>query len=422
MASIASRTNQLGNPTTLRRFRLSWTSGLLGLVFTALSAATGLAANSIPMLNLNQFQQQDLRALSMGNAFGSIARGETALQYNPAGLATYDFDLKVDASATYMGERGKFVDDTLKVTSGNPTNQDVVNYLNKYDGTTQTYVLQTFPSAVANLGEFNLGLGIGNLDVQRYQIQFLQTTAGVVSPADSFAVSEDRAQLALGGIGFKLFQGKALFGVTSKTVRYTESSSVIPFAQLLASSKINFNMTDNTYNQVQAYDAGFIYRVEWLPALKPQWSLSAYNIGGYTLKSSLPAANPRQQLYVPDSYNFGMSLQPDFGFVHVLMSAEYEDIGAAIKVPDANNVNQPRDSAQQIHAGVEVGLFKTPTGNNWLSVRGGSNGGYVTYGAEVNLGGFLRGVYSYGTENFGYKGHPTIFKFEAYQLALGIAW
>jgi len=46
----------------------------------------------------------------------------------------------------------------------------------------------------------------------------------------------------------------------------------------------------------------------------------------------------------------------------------------------------------------------------------------LTYGAEINFGGFLRGVYSYGTENFGYKGHPTIFKYEAYQLGAGLAW
>ncbi len=378
------------------------------------------------IIDLNMYQQQDLRALAMGNAFGSVARGEAALQYNPAGLALYEFDLKVDVSGTFMQEKGNFITDTQKVSSGNPSQQDVQDYLTKYDGTTQNFVVQTFPSAVFNLGFINFGFGGGNLDVQRYKLDF-QSTGAIQN--DQLVLSENRAQIGLGGIGFKLFSGKAFFGATAKTVRFSETSQTIPFAQFFGGTgtKIDLNLQGTNYNETAAYDAGFIYRVEWLPQLKPQWSVSAYNIGGYTLKGTdqdpqSPTFGTVNTVQVPDTYNFGFSLQPDIGFVHMLFSVELEDLGGAIKVQDANGVNQPRADEQRIHAGAEIGLIKTPTGNNLFSLRVGSNRGYETYGAELNLWGFLRAVYTNGTDNNGYKDHPVLFRFEAYQVALGIAW
>lgn len=376
------------------------------------------------IVDLNLYQQQDLRALAMGNAFGSVARGEAALQYNPAGLALYDFDLKVDISGTFMEEKGTFISDTQKVSSGTPTNQDVLNYLTKYDGTTQNFVVQTFPSAVFNLGFINFGFGGGNLDVQRYKLDFVST--GVLQN-DSLVVSENRAQIGLGGIGFKLFSGKAFFGATAKTVRFSETTQTLPFATALANSKVDLNLQGTNYREAAAYDAGFIYRVEWLARLKPQWSVTAYNIGGYKLTGTdnnpqSPTFGTTNTVEVSDTYNFGFSLQPDVGMLHMLFTLELEDLGGSIKVQDINGVNQPRGDEQRVHAGAEIGLIKTPTGNNLFSLRAGSNRGYATYGAELNLWGYLRAVYTNGTDNNGYKGNPILFRFEAYQVALGFAW
>jgi hypothetical protein len=372
-------------------------------------------------VDLNSFQQQDLRALAMGNAFDAAARGETALQYNPAGLAQYDFDLKADYSVTAMAETGNFLTDTEKVNNSGASNQDVQNYLMKYDGTSHIYALQTFPSLVANLGFANFGFGAGKLDVQRYGITFNEPTGVYNPPTDSITVDEDRAVIGLGGVGLKLFSGKAFLGVTAKTVQYTESTATLLYSALVNNSQIKFNLIDTVYNQATAYDWGFIYRVEWLPLLKPQWSITGYNIGGYKLTGTPPGGTTSTVL-VPETYNVGASIQPDFGFVHILATADVEDVGGAIKVQDSNGVYRSRSNDQLVHAGLEVGLFKTPTGNNWFSVRGGSNGGFLTYGAEINLGGFLRAVYTHGNENLIHLGQPQFFKFDAYQLALGFAW
>jgi hypothetical protein len=429
MAHVDPHPRTAGRPWAQRRIPAARRGALAvlgvacGVLYGSLLGVPAAHASSLRMVNLNEFQQQDLRALSMGNAFGPVARGEAALQYDPAGLATYDLDLKVDFGVSFLEEKGNFINDTLKLSSGTPTPADVDHYLAKYGGTTQTFILQTFPSAVANLGQFHFGLGAGNLDVRFDQLAFSPHTAGTLpAPTDSLAITSDRAQLGLGGLAFKLADGKALIGLTAKTVRYSEASVVQTYASLLTpGTKVDVSPTPTQYDQVAAYDAGLIYRVEWLPALKPQWSLTAYNIGGYKLKGMTPAGVP-QTVQVPDTFNFGASLQPDFGIVHVLMSAEVEDLGDSIRVMDAKGVNQPRDESQRLHAGIEIGLFKTPTGNNWLNIRGGSNQGYLTYGAELNLGGFARAVYAYGTENFGYRKHAQLFRYEAYQLALGIAW
>jgi len=409
-----------------RPSRVGWSKRVarlsLGLLLAAAAGPSptlhGTAQAATRIVDLNEFQQQDLRAFAMGNAFSAAARGEAALQYNPAGLAQYDLDLKADASITLMEEKGNFINDTLKVSSGTPTSQDVLNYLKKYDGTTQNYVLQTFPSAVANLGMFDVGFGVGNLTTQRFKLQFVST--GVLTN-DSLVVSEDQAQESLAGAGVKLFSGKALFGVTAKTVRYSETNATLSFAQMISGGKIDLAPSATDYRTATAYDAGFIYRMEILPELKPQWSVTAYNVGGYQLKGTTPAGVP-QKVQVADTYNLGFALQPDVAFVHFLVTGEVEDVTESIKVQDANGVNQPRSLEQYYHAGVEAGLFKTPTGNNLVSVRAGSNRGYLTYGAELNLWGFLRAVYTNGTDNVGFKGSPNLFRFQAYQIAIGAAW
>ena len=412
-----------GGQTCARRVLWRWLAGaaLAGLAFCG--AGLDSAAAATPYLNLNLFQQEDMRAMAMGNAFGPVARGETALQYNPAGLATYDFDLKAEYSGTLMfpSTAEAFITDTEKVSSGSPSPQAILNYLTKYSGTSLTLDYQTYGSAVANLAEFYTGLGAGYLDVHRDSLAFGTFAAGP-PPTGSVTLSTQESREALGGLAAKLFDGKVLLGVTAKSVQYTAQYTSETYASIVSGGKLNLNLAPTKYESMTAYDAGLIYRMEWLSFLKPQWSLTAYNIGGYTLRGTNPQMVV-QRAYVPGTYNFGFSLQPDIGFVHILVAAEAEDLGQSILVTDpATGLNHRRAEDQLYHAGMEVGFFRTPTGNNWISLRGGYDQGYPTYGAELNLGGFLRAVYTVATENVGWQGHPILFKFTAYQAALGIAW
>ncbi len=405
----------------LGRTGAAWTLAVIGaLAVLVLTPVSGRAGNQI--VDLNQFQQTDLRAISMGNAFGALARGEDAMLYNPAGLPQYDLDLKIDLGVTLIGSQGNFATDTYALQGGSGVSApQVQTYLTNYDGTTQRYIGQTLVSAVANLGVVNFGAGFANLDVQRYAFQFNQKTPGVVdfTPAgDSLTASLEHAHLQLLSAGFKLFSGKLLFGGTLKTVAYDQSVNTVSFFNLAASGKLDLQLAPQAYPTQTAYDVGFIYRMEILPALRPQLSVVGYNIGGVTLTS---AGNPN--LTVPDTYNVGLSFQPNLPLLHIIASFELEDVGGSITIRDpVTGKDHLRDDIQRTHAGIELGLIKTPTGNNILNVRWGVNRGQAVWGAELNLFGDLRLVYAHGSDDLGWANAPAHFDFDAYQFAFGIAW
>lgn len=409
--------------------------GLLVIVMTGLLVWPALAAEN-RILNLNLFTQQDLRALAMGNAFGPIARGETALFYNPAGLAQYDLDLKAEGSIGLTGESGRFAQDTYALTGGSGVSApDLQKYLETYESTTQRYNAQVLLSGVANLGQFGWGIGGANLDSYRYQLAFtdpMATPGNVLD--DRLTATESRVRMQTAAVAFKLAKGKALIGLAAKSFTYSEQSDTIVWdAATVASGEIDFTFAGPTYPAATAYDVGLLYRMEFWPALKPQMSLTAYNVGGVTLKKT-----GEDTLEVPASYNIGFAFGPDTGFVHWLISAEIEDVSGALKVTDRGSganatlsctdlartetcVNQPRTLLQRSHLGAEIGFWRTPTGNNIISLRAGNNRGYFTYGWEINLWA-LRLLYARGADNLGWKDSNDKFDFTGYQVGVALAW
>jgi hypothetical protein len=402
-------------------------TGLIALAGLLVTVATAGAVDN-RIVNINQFTQNDLRAMAMGNAFGPIARGEGALFYNPAGLAQFDLDLKAEYSIGLAGTE-KFALDTYGTLGSNPSNQELLDYLERYAGTTQRFNLQTLSSAVANLGYTNLGVGWGGLDAYRYSLKFDDAgTAGNILD-DSLVVSEARLRLQTGAVAFKLGKGKVLLGVAAKSFKYSEKAQVLPYPTIIASGKLEFDPVGEAYPTATAYDLGMLYRAEFWPTLKPQLSVTGYNVGGVELKGKA------ETVEVPASYNIGFSFGPDTGIVHWLVSVEVEDVSDALKVTDFGGsplgckdplrtltcVNQPRSLTQRTHLGGEVGLWRTPTGNNIISLRAGSNRGYATYGAELNLW-ILRLLYAKGADNLGWKDNPDKFEFTGYQAGFAVAW
>lgn len=403
----------------------------LAITVLTLSFAADVRAADNRIVNINLFTQNDLRALAMGNAFGPIARGENALFYNPAGLAQYDFDLKAEYSANVAGTK-KFALDTYNLTQSAST-QDYIDYLTRYEGTTQRFNYNTLLSGVANLGYANVGFGWGSLDGYRYTLDFVDAGNPGDPTDDILNIKEDRLRLQSGAVGFKLDKGKVLLGIAAKSFKYSERTQSIPYLQLIASNSLDFNPTGPVYPTATSYDLGMLYRMEFWPALKPQMSLTAYNVGGVTLKKS-----GFDTLDVPASYNIGFAFGPDTGPVHWLVSAELEDVSDALKVTDTGSganaglsctdpartetcTNQPRSLLQRTHLGAEIGFWRTPTGNNIISLRAGNNSGYFTYGAELNFW-IVRLLYARGAENLGWKDNTDKFDFTAYQAGVALAW
>ncbi|MBI4083775.1 MAG: hypothetical protein HY423_14320 [Candidatus Lambdaproteobacteria bacterium] len=408
--------------------RLGLPALLAAAVLAATAALLPAGAHGATILDVVDFMQTDIRALAMGNAYGAVGRGEGALLYNPAGLAQFDLDLKVEFSADLAGTSTDFLLDSYALLSNTGlTAINVVDYLDKYDGSTHQYRGQAYHSAIANLGKFNLGLGYGLLEAHRYQFVFTDTGPAGFDPlaippeTDSLTVDHQVLRANLAGLALKLFSGKLMVGVTAKTVEFTtETTGAVAFTSFSGTS-LNLTFTGNDFKRVTAYDAGFIYRMEFFAALRPQWSVTAANVGGYKFKSDTVAT-----VYeVPQTLNVGLALNPQLPVLNLLLSFEYKDPEGKIRIDDPGTGTvdpEKRSPTQSFHAGLELGLFKTSTGNNVLSLRAGSNRGRLTYGAEVNLVSLLRVAYTHYGDDMGNSNHSVPKEWDAIHLGVGLAW
>ena len=387
---------------------------VVGIVAAALLASIGAREASAvnPIVNINLFTQADTRALAMGNAFGAVARGEGALLYNPAGLVLFNYDIKAEYSAAFQGSGGAFAQETYALLGGiGGSAPPLATYLANYQGTTQGYNFQTFGSAVANLGHIHLGLGAGNLDSHRYSIGFdpYALTAGV-----GLHFTDEAVQMQNTAIAFKIMGGKTLLGISAKTVAYSKSIATVDYSTAEAAGNITPTFTSDKFPTATLYDVGIISRSEFWPRMRPQISITAYNLGGGTLTGATSSVD------IPASYNLGLALGPETPVIHWILSFELEDVTSALGVWDGA-VNQPRSAAQRFHAGFELGLIRTPTGNNVLNVRAGMNGTGVTYGWELNLWSLRLGYVS-GQQDLGHETNSIMFNFSGYHLGLAMTW
>ncbi|MCH8074566.1 MAG: hypothetical protein IIC64_01970 [SAR324 cluster bacterium] len=398
--------------------RFAVTAMVLGALVLSIATRPALAQTGNRQLDLMRLYQTDLRALAMGNAYGPIARGEGALLYNPAGLAQFKFDLKIDGGLAVEGEAGDFFTDTYDLIDS-ATSSEISSYLSKYLGTTQNYRTQTYVNGVANLGLFNFGFGGGVIDQTRYNFEFRDVNNdGISDTTDLYVQSTTVLEMTIVGIAFALFDGQMLMGVNYKDFTYKEEIGSATFGALASSGSIELDTTGSTY-EGSGFDVGILWRMETFPALRGQYSFTAYNIGGITLT---PTVGAGETLEVPATYNFGVAFSPEFAFFHVLFSAEMEDITDAAKVRDANGNDYGRTQKQRLHAGLEVGLFETATGNNVLNARVGLHRGFLSWGAELNLFSGMRLLYTKYKENFGSVSAQDLHDFVAFQLSFGLAF
>lgn len=385
--------------------------------------AAPVAAQGNATLDLARLYQNDLRALAMGNAFGPVARGETALLYNPAGLVQRDLDVKFEYALSVSGAEGDFLTDTLDLTSDSPTSAEVQSYLEKYFDTSQRYRYQTFPNAVANLGSLNFGVGAGLLEQTTYRLSFVDdptgSSPGAFDLGDSLQLDEQHLNMKVASVGFQLLEGQLLAGVTLKSFTYESQTASETFGNVIANSSIELTTTGDSYN-ASGFDVGFIWRLESLSFLRAQWSIAFNNVGGIALQST---GSPT--LEIPGTANVGFAIQPELPWspVHLIVTAEMEDVTGEIVVRDPlTSTDYDRSTGQRLHYGAELGFWETSTGNHILNVRVGNHRGLATSGFELNLFSGMRIIYTRYKDDFGYEDNPDVQTFEAAQISLGYAF
>jgi hypothetical protein len=217
-----------------------------------------------------------------------------------------------------------------------------------------------------------------------------------------------------------------MLGATIKSFTFQDEIAFDTFGNIIAGSNIDLTTTGPSYSGT-TYDVGMIWRMEALSWIRGQWSLVAYNVGGAALDPADPVT--QDTLEVPGTYNIGFSLAPNIPGVNLVISGEWEDVTGEVLVYDpTDGQNHKRSQTQRLHAGMELGLWKTSTGNNAFSARVGSHRGFISYGAEINIDlPFIplplpRLVYTKYKDNFGYDGTQDLHEFETLTLAIVVSF
>lgn len=394
---------------------------LIGAVLLLPVGASRVESATNNVVDISRLYRNDIRAMAMGNSYVAVARGEGALQYNPAGLAQADADIKIELSGMASGSGQQFFDDTSELLSSDTvTATQLDSYLTTYADTNQRFTGQTAGSALVGMGSLNFGLGYGFQDNLEFTFKF--DSGGTASTADDIItwVSDDlNIQYYAGAFAFR--DGQMLLGVTTKAYTYETGELDVTIVEL-ATGLDTADLVTIAY-QGTGIDVGFIYRLESLAFLRGQWALNVLNAGGTTISDS----SGLNELDVPMSFNFGMSISPRVPFGELLIHFELEDLNAALLVDDPNaatgTTQTARSTVQRSHYGLEYGIFDTAFGNHVLSFRLGLNRGLATLGFEINIFSGFRIVVAQFRDDLG-NDTANIFTdtTTALQISLGFAF
>ena len=336
---------------------------------TTLLLISGLFLASIGQAAPIRRPAENHRSLALGGTGVSYANDELAFYYNPAGLGSIEnfwvelLPVTLEASGQAVdlvksGEFAKFKDPAAMVKKN--IGQEI-----------QLRGLFT-PHAVFNLAPgFTLGYG------QLIEYQAEMKIRNQATPRIEAFYQEEKGKVM--GLSFPMKSGKYLGGVVARTIERTGGSADISSASLaIASIKGQLDLKDElamNSTSGSAYDAGLIWRMEWLSSLRGQFGLSIMNLGGTTLT---PTNDTSQIVEIPQEINLGWAFRPKITPLTSLMIAmELRDITAQ-QSPDSSR-------SKRTHVGVEFGVLPMDNSTNLITLRMGQSAGAPSYGAELSL-------------------------------------
>ena len=312
-------------------------------------------------------QYHSVRALGMGNAALALSYDESALFYNPAGLAnvkTFIFQLPIEVVCNSEASK-----QSSNITSLFRTLLDFDSQFGA-GGYAPNYAL-AIPFGNRNSG-FTLAAFYGGEQTIRFG----------VSSAGTQLTTESRRDHSLSlGLGFPLAQGKWLLGVTAQQIeRCDKPSDNISVGNVT-------NLTDAIcasadLRKGQALHAGIQRRVAMLGGLRITWALTAHNIGTLKFSRKSGETNP---VDVPPEYGFGLSLQPKLGPIRWLIAADLRDLTKTHPDDTSCKTNSSYSCwKKRMHLGAELGVFTIDESSSLIAFRYGFNQGYPTKGIELN--------------------------------------
>ncbi|MBY0316695.1 MAG: hypothetical protein K2Q26_14320 [Bdellovibrionales bacterium] len=331
----------------------------LVLVFSLLFARTVSAAELVQ-------NYLSARAMGMGGAYATIAKGHDAIFVNPAGLATHnDFQWRI--SGLTLGING--IDSFDEYQDLFDNSDDVASVVNQmYDK--PVWARLDFMTSV-NFKALTIGAyGSSNAGLTVTNPAYPQIEPGYFAEYGAFL-----------GWGVELVPQYFDFGfLLKRATRYAGSGSI-------GASSIAYLDSDVLESQFKRKGTGYSadigaklkFPVDWNPTIGFVWK----NVGHTSFDIS--ADNPKPAS-LPDQMDVGLGFEKDFSAFIIRPALEYKYLnGSDIQF------------GKKVHAGVEL---EFPL----FILRGGLNQGYWTAGATLDLWFLQVDAATYGVEMGEYPG------------------
>ena len=311
---------------------------------------------------------QGIRNIGMGNTGIALSHDESALFYNPAGLARVEnaygsFNFLVGAS-----------DDLLRSGVKLSNNREETENINKAFS-----LLLDQSLYIRALSSINLLIPI---------VHSMTFGAAIFADGETLMALEN-AVLPKLSIGAHLNEGQA-FGIslplnTSNSfilgigARVINRRVEIPYTTftlakiIRADDKIDSLFPKGTQDPARGVggDMGFQWRIPG--NLQITIGGVAQNIGQMKFLRKAGNKTPRDR---PMEISFGVSMQPSWGPFRLLSAVDIRD--ATMQSTDDNDIEK------RIHSGSELGFLPIDSTSNFISIRGGLNQGYGSFGFEIN--------------------------------------
>ena len=299
------------------------------------------------------------RALGMGNAYTGLADDEQALYMNPAGLALTqearfhllqtDFAASGDIAAAYTaGTRS-----LSNLASGAGDLTDMVMGKNIYGRAqaTSTFLMKNI--AVGILLDNQIAVMTQNKALPRVNLGYM-TTNGIQA-----------------GYGVSIFRhfkrrGEMRIGLAGKVMWRRGGYRVLPTMKLLNMSMNELNHITGSYGRGIGFDAGMLYVYKIMPKLHVQLGTAFTDIGDTNFTGVESSFGSGLPMPVKGNLSSGLAVVYNYGKTKVALSYDYR------------HILDDTDWRKKNHVGLMVSL-------PFVSLYGGINQTYYTYGAGVSL-------------------------------------
>ena len=318
---------------------------------------------------------RSVRGMAMGNAYTAVVDNEEALMYNPASLCRVS-GIHLALINPAASAEGFDLESSIRDLTTAKTNTAIATALRQFYGKRADIAFSFTPIVavpcigVGLLGDFDLGVSLNNPAYPNLNLKVLADYGGQV------------------GFGVPLIPKILYFGVSAKFLK--RAGADVPIGISTIATLSDTQLRNQVANSGTGYGSDMGLTATLPGPIAPTLAFAWKNMGNtaFTQDAGLRAPNKLEQ-----EMTTGASLTLDAYVLKVRPAIEFKHMN-----------DETEQLGKKIHMGMELDL---PI----ISLRGGFNQGYMTYGAGVDLGWVRVDAASYGVEMGVYPGQDESRRF-----------